>query len=191
MIGRLPLASGAWEVAIHQDRAYVTTGVEDDDERFLEVVDIGDLRSPRKLGRLPISGVTRGLTALGDHVVLGVERTGEHGDAPRIDVVDVADGTRPRVVGSVPLEHPVSAIQVVEGFAFCSSRGRGLVVVDVRRRREPTVVAVVDHLGNRATTTLEAAAVRVRGRFAYLVADDELIAVELCGPAWRRNDLLT
>ena len=189
--GTMPLRRGASEVAVYQDRAYVTLGVEPGEGSELEVIDVGDPSSILSLGHMALAGDARGVAAGEGVVIVGIGRKGEHVDEPRLEVIDVHDSGEPRVISAVALERPISSIQLVDGFAFCASLGEGLVVVDVRRPREPAVVAVVNHLGNRDTTDLDAVAVAVSGRFAYLIAADELVAIELCGPPWRREDVLT
>lgn len=191
VMSTLHLPNGAWEVSVYEDYAYVTFGPEDGDLMNLEVVDVSDPRSPQSLGSVDLTGAARGL-AVSEHLILvGIGGATNGVEGPHLAIFERESVTEPSIVGVVELEHPLRSIQAVGGFAFCASQGDGLVIVDTRQPQEASTVAIVNHLGNRESTFLDASWVAVSGRFAYLAAGDELIAIELCGPPWRRDRLLT
>lgn len=191
VLSTLPLPSGAREVSVYEDRAYVTFGPEGGEITNLEVVDVSDPSTPRSLGSVDLTGTARGLALSGQLILVGISGTADSDEGPRLVIFDGENATEPSIIGVVELEHPLRSIQAIGRFAFCASQGEGLVVVDLRDPHAASIAAVVNHLGNRENTLLDASWIAVSGRFAYLVAGEELIAIELCGPPWRRDRLLT
>src|SRR5262245_58268761 len=141
----------AYAVAASGTTAYLGEG------RYLKVLDISDLRSPRLLGQIARPDTIECIVSAGNYVYVG-------GWGPAFGIIDVSDPSVPVEVGNSPELPPqvgaVLDVAVAGKYAYLASAG--LLVLDVSNPQAPELVGRIGTF---------ASGVVVTGNYAYVVGD--------------------
>jgi hypothetical protein len=136
----------------------------------LAIVDIGDPRSPRTLGKAVLPGSPRCVALAGEYVYVG------GGDGCGLSIIRVSDPAHPRLVGRVNFADDPQAIFIEGGFAYLA--GQELRIIDVRSPSAPVQVGSMPLGGGLS-------GLAVQGKIAYVsaaVKTGGLLAVDVSRP---------
>lgn len=173
-VGHCDLASGADDVALEGDYAYVVDG------DGLRVIDVTTPSSPTQVGSLDMPWDTVGVAVAGGHayVAAGPVWDGSQWVGGGLRVVDVSAPSKPTELGSLETPGRAQDVVVAGEYAYVAGGSEGgLLVVDVSAPDSPVQVGFHDTPGN-------ARSVALAGRYAY-VADsyDGLRVVDVGTPS--------
>lgn len=131
--GELMLGGSSDSVSVSGSFAFVANWAEG-----LHVIDVSDPDAPSLESRLVMDGSVMKVVANDGWVYVVVENQ-DTGDTV-VHLLDPRNATQVKHVGSIPVDHSVDAIRVVDDRLFMV--GSGLItLVDIRDRRQPEIVA--------------------------------------------------
>lgn len=157
--------SDFFDVAVRNDLALVSHG-----RAGFEIVDVSDVRHPRRLGAFDTPGDARHIAF--DDRGLAYIADSEGGFV----IVDVADPANPRLL-SILSSHRVSWVDVSGTLAYVAAEEDGLLIVDVSDPMSPTIRGVYATAGR-------AFRVRFRDSLVWLAEDDNgLLIIDVSHPA--------
>jgi hypothetical protein len=160
-----PLTTGANSVAVWGAHAFVSarTGV--------KVIAVGDPANMSIVGSWYGDSVSQ--VAYGDgYLIAATQAAGES----KLGVLDVADPRQPQLVGSTALPGRSVGDVLLDGpHAYVANGAAGVVVVDIRNRNQPLVVAQIAIPGFASRLTMD------RGRLFVTASEGGLFVVEQTG----------
>jgi hypothetical protein len=125
----------------------------------VQVLDISDLKHPRKLGEVATPGLAYTMKLVGDTLYLADHRGGFH-------LIDVSHPAQPEIVGSAATASKAWAVEVVGSLAYVAADTAGLLVFDVSDRTQPKQIFAAE-FGGAAEDVL------VKDGLAYVASFDD------------------
>ncbi|MFH1843100.1 MAG: FlgD immunoglobulin-like domain containing protein [bacterium] len=155
----------AYEVLVEAGLAYVV-----DNDRGLQIIDVGDPTTPALLGEQDTDGNSRDLAKAGDYIFIADGING-------LVVVDVSNPAAPDTVGSVGVTGFAHGVALAGSYAYLAQSGSGIRVVDVSVPTAPTGVTSIP-------TNDWAQAVHVRSGYLYVADGNAGVSIfDLGAPA--------